>query len=64
VLFGLTGLRINGGRTRELARVDEHQLQPLYGRREASGPSTKLTSRNSLGKIWTLVQRQLINADD
>jgi hypothetical protein len=31
----LTGLRISGGRTRELARVDDCPLQPLDGRREA-----------------------------
>jgi hypothetical protein len=29
------GLRISGGRTRELARVDDRPLQPLDGRREA-----------------------------
>jgi len=31
----LTGLRISGGRTRELARVDDRPLQPLDGRRGA-----------------------------
>jgi len=31
----ITGLRISGGRTRELARVDDRPLQPLDGRREA-----------------------------
>jgi len=31
----LTALRISGGRTRELARVDDRPLQPLDGRREA-----------------------------
>jgi len=33
--FKLTGLRISGGRTRELARVGDRPLQPLDGRREA-----------------------------
>ena len=32
-----TGLRISGGRTRELARVDGRTLQPLDGRRDSAG---------------------------
>jgi hypothetical protein len=34
---------ISGGRTRELARVDDRPLQPLDGRREASAPSPEIS---------------------
>jgi len=33
--LNLTALRISGGRTRELARVDDRPLQPLDGWRKA-----------------------------
>jgi hypothetical protein len=35
--FGLTGLRISGGRMRELARVDDRPLQPLDGPARSAG---------------------------
>jgi len=41
--FGLTGLRISGGRMRELARVDDRPLQPRWrgARRSSARPSAR-----------------------
>ncbi len=54
-----TGLRISGGRTRELARVDDRPLQPLDGRREA--PDRKRMAIRSPDGLLGAALRSLID---
>ena len=52
----LTALRISGGRTGELARVDDRPLQPLDGRRAACSAGGVTTAAVSCMRSWAAVQ--------